>query len=272
MVFKFDPNSTKNWGRWRLRDPTDFVTKGYITKKFDDVGIIYIMGRLKNPDLDEDGEKLYVQAIRFDKNKWTEQDAAKWWNKHGKKFDKYWKNEDWASEKPSKVPRAEALKIAKSFARKIKIKYMAPEKITMDTEFIKDVLIPVGSARRGKEMLGDLDLLITKKITKEDLEGMKDIKILSGGEKTIKIIYKNTRLDLFVFTDPKAWGCAVLHFSGSFGYNILLRKKAKTLGYKLSQNGLIKIDTNRKTTLKTEREVQKKLGVTERTPYERDIY
>lgn len=271
MIFKFDPNSTKNWGRWRLRDPQDFVSKSYITKKYDDVGIIYIMGKLKNPNDDEDDEKMYVQAIRFDKNKWSEKEAAKWWNKHGKKFDKYWKNEDWASKKPSKVSRNEALKIAKSFARKIKIKYIAPEKITIDTEFVKDVLIPIGSARRGREMLGDLDLLITKKIDKKELEKIKDIEILSGGDKTIKIVYKDVRLDLFVFTKASAWGACLMHYTGSFGYNILLRKKAKKLGYKLSQNGLIKLDNNKSITVKTERALHKKLEVRERLPEERDI-
>ena len=34
MVFKFDPNSTVNEGRWRLRDPETFVNTSYIRKNF----------------------------------------------------------------------------------------------------------------------------------------------------------------------------------------------------------------------------------------------
>lgn len=135
-MFKFDPNSTKNEGRYRLRDPKDFSTGSYIRKNFDN-GIGYILGKLKNPDKDEDDNKLYVQAIRFKKDKWTEEAAAKWWNKHGKKFEKYWKDEDWAKETPNKIPREEALKVAKSLARKLKIKYINPDKITIDSKFIR---------------------------------------------------------------------------------------------------------------------------------------
>jgi len=263
MVFKFDPNSTKNQGRWRLRDPDDFVSDSYITKKNDN-GISYILGKLKHGD----DEKFYVQAIRFEKDQWTEEEASKWWNQHKKKFIKHWKDEDWSRRRPIKVEYEEALEIAKSFARKLKIKYINPKKVTIDSKFIKDVIIPVGSLRREKRIVGDIDLLITRKINKVDLKDLKDVDILSGGNIITKLIYKGIKIDLFVFLDKNSWGPALLHYTGGFKGNIYLRQKAIKLGYKLSQNDLI--DKNGKTiTLKTERELQKFLGVTERIPSDR---
>lgn len=273
-MFKFDPNSTKNEGRWRLRDPKDFVSDSYIRKNYDN-GIGYVLGVLKNPNKNEEDEKLYLQAIRFKKNQWTQEEAAKWWNKYGKKFDKYWKDEDWAKEKPTKINREEALKIAKKLSRKLKIKYLDPSKVTIDTKFIEDVIIPVGSARRNKKILGDLDLLITKNFNKNDLKDIKDIDILSGGDINTKIIYCGIRIDLFVFLNKKSWGSCLIHYSGPFNYNMRLRamiKKPKWTdingnNWKLSQNGLFHND--KLIPLYTERELQKKLGVTERKPEER---
>ena len=274
MFFKFDPNSTKNEGRYRLRDKRDFSSGSYIRKNFDN-GIGYVLGKLKNPDKGEDDEKLYVQAIRFKKNKWTEYDAAKWWNKHGDKFNRPWKDEDWAKETPTKIPREEALKVAKSLARKLKIKYLNPDKVTLDTKFIKDRIIPAGSARRGKEMLGDLDLIVTKKIHKRELENMRGIDILSGGDTNTKLIYCGIKIDLFVLLDPKTWGAGLLHYTGSLFYNTRLRamvKKPKWTdihgdGWMLSQKGLTK--NGKAITTYTERELQQYLGVTERLPKDR---
>lgn len=274
MIFKFDPNSTKKEGRYRLRDKRDFASGSYIRKNFDN-GIGYILGKLKNPNKGENDEKLYVQAIRFKKDKWTVEEASKWWNKHGKKFDRYWKDEDWAKETPNKIPREEALKIAKNLARKLKIKYINPDKVTIDTKFVKNVFIPAGSARRNKPLLGDLDIVITKKIHKDDLKNIKGIEILSGGHVNTKIIYHNIKIDLFVLLNPETWGAGILHYTGSLFYNQRLRamvKKPKWTnvhgdGWKLSQNGLF--HNNQAITTYTERELQQFLGIKERTPNER---
>jgi len=274
MIFKFDPNSTKNEGRWRLRDKSDFVSGGYITKKFDN-GINYILGRLKNPGKGENGEDFYVQAIRFKKSIWDEKEAAKWWNKHGKKFERPWTNEDWAREKLSKIPREEALKIAKSLARKLKIKYQNPDKVTIDTPFIKNIIMPAGSIRRGKKLVGDIDLVVTKQIDRDDIKDIKGIDILLGAKITTKFIYKGVRIDMFVFLNPKSWGACLMHYTGPFDYNQRIRgmvKKPKWTdkmgeGWKLSQNGLYKKD--KILTFKTERELQNFLGIKERKPSER---
>ena len=273
-MFKFDPNSTKNEGRFRLRDPKDFVSSSYKTIKTD-IGINYIIGIPKNSQTND----YEVQAIRFKKKLWSKEDAYKWWNKHKGKYKKLWKPGDWNKEIPEKITVKEALKIAKSLARKLKIKYISPDKITIDSKFIKDVIIPVGSIRRNYEnkeyKTKDIDLLITKKIHKENLKDIEGIEILSGGDVNTKIIYKNIKIDLFVLLNPKTWGAGILHYSGPFNYNMRLRamiKKPKWTdihgsGWKLSQNGLFHND--KVITTYTERELQQYLGIKERPPKDR---
>ena len=261
MVFKFDPNSTKNQGRWRLRDPKDFVSGSYITKKMKN-GISYILGKLD--------DKFVVQAIRFDKDKWTEKEAAEWWEKRKSKYTKIWSEDDWREfKRERKTGYEEGIKLCKKVARKLKIKYINPKKVTIDTEFIKDVMIPVGSLRRGKLKVGDIDMIVTKKINKEDLKNIKGFTNVIGGEKIIKFKFENVKFDLFVFLNPKTFGSAALHSTGPFEYNRRLRFKVKNENenWKLSQNGLVK--NGRTITTRTERDLQRIIGVKERNPEER---
>jgi DNA ligase (NAD+) len=76
--FAFDPNSTKNEGRYRLINPKDL--HGYFRiKDKKEKGIGYVMGK------DEDN-KSRVQAIRFDLKVWDEDTASKWWNDNAERF------------------------------------------------------------------------------------------------------------------------------------------------------------------------------------------
>jgi hypothetical protein len=84
--FKWDPNSTTNEGRFRLFPPNELIKDGYFrckkhpwTKEVVD-GISYVMGKR------EDNGKLIIQAIRFDKNIWNEDQAREWFNDNKKKF------------------------------------------------------------------------------------------------------------------------------------------------------------------------------------------
>lgn len=86
--FRFDPNSTENEGRWRLKDPKIYK-KFWRRKDENDAGIGYVMGKEKSG-------KTSTQAIRFNKNKWTEAEAKKWWNKNKSRFTKTWTEKDWS--------------------------------------------------------------------------------------------------------------------------------------------------------------------------------
>ena len=79
--FAFDPNSTQNEGRFRLKPPDDFDPNSYFRRKSSTEGISYVMGKPK------EGGKTEIQAIRFDKNKISEPDAQKWWEQNKEKYE-----------------------------------------------------------------------------------------------------------------------------------------------------------------------------------------
>jgi len=83
-VFRFDPNSTENEGRWRLRDPKKI--SNYRRRSSKIPGISYIIGR------DMKTGKSVVQAVRFNRRLISEKQAAAWWekNKHRSRFRKIW--------------------------------------------------------------------------------------------------------------------------------------------------------------------------------------
>jgi len=80
--FKFDPNSTENEGRWRLKDPKFFSR--YFRLKSKTPGVSYVMGKNSKT------KKVEVQAIRFDKRKINEKQATRWWEKNKHRFRKEW--------------------------------------------------------------------------------------------------------------------------------------------------------------------------------------
>ncbi len=88
--FQFDPNSTENEGRYRLRDPKDFDKESFRRWiKWAGVeapkGITFVVGSLS------DGKKA-LQAIRFNKALWDEAAASKFWDSVEKKpgFNRTW--------------------------------------------------------------------------------------------------------------------------------------------------------------------------------------
>lgn len=276
MTFKFDPNSTINEGRWRLRDPGTFVNDSYIRKNFS-TGIGYVLGKLKN---DPEG-KFVVQAIRFKKSIWSEEKAKEWWKKNKSKYTKLWKESDWKKIPLEKPTVKEGISKAKRIAKLLNIPYLSPNKVTVDTPFIKNVIIPTGSIRRNfKEKdyrVKDIDLVVTKKITKSTVSKIDIFNQISGGEKRIDFVYQNVNVNLFIFLDKNTWGAALIHATGSDTYGKRLRAKVLSqkwkvkdgmgTGWKLSQNGLSKNGKIFKT--KTERELQTLLNVTVRKPEER---
>lgn len=73
----YDPNSTENEGRIRLRDPKDFAEDSfYSTKSWrgkSAPGVRFIVGRLRQT------VKEVEQAIRFRKDEWPDADKAWAW-------------------------------------------------------------------------------------------------------------------------------------------------------------------------------------------------
>jgi len=107
----------------------------------------------------------------------------------------------------------------------------------------------VGSYRRGQTTSGDIDIIVTSKdpkILERWLNALKDAdiiqEVLSKGKSKALLISslpgkKNRRLDL-LYTKPEEYPFSVLYFTGSKGFNTMMRGHALKLGYSLNEYGL----------------------------------
>ncbi len=125
-----------------------------------------------------------------------------------------------------------------------------------------------GSLRRGKETIGDLDLLVAADPAKHGkaisdafvkLEVVSEV-LLKGSTKTSIRTDQGIQADLRII-EPNAYGAALLYFTGSKDHNIRLRERAINMGYKLSEYGLFEEKTDKRIAGKTEQDVYDKLGL-----------
>jgi DNA polymerase/3'-5' exonuclease PolX len=98
----------------------------------------------------------------------------------------------------------------------------------------------VGSLRRGCPIVGDVDLLTTSTVAMGLLPMLVD-EVLVKGDAKVSGRKGEVQIDLN-FTAVEAMGSALLHHTGSAGFNIMCRSRAIKLGYSLSQHGLVKGD------------------------------
>ncbi len=120
-----------------------------------------------------------------------------------------------------------------------------------------------GSTRRGKETVGDIDILVTSSNPKKVIDKfvrMKDVShvIGKGSTKASVNLKSGLQVDLRVLKDSE-YGSALMYFTGSKDHNVELRRIAISRGMKLSEYGLFK--GKRFVAGKTEKEVYRKLGV-----------
>ena len=130
-----------------------------------------------------------------------------------------------------------------------------------------------GSYRRGKDTIGDVDILIQT----DDLEPIADIirkqptvKITMEGTEilrgTVDTLYGNIQFDI-TRANKDEWATYLLYRTGSKGTNLAMRSKAKKLGLKLNEHGLWIGDEKLNTP--TEEDVFRQLGITYLEPEER---
>jgi DNA polymerase (family 10) len=98
----------------------------------------------------------------------------------------------------------------------------------------------VGSLRRGCEVVGDVDLLTTSQEAMGLFPMLVDEVFVQGGAK-VSGRKSEIQVDLNL-TTVEAMGSALMHHTGSAGFNIMCRSRAIRLGYSLSQHGLFKGD------------------------------
>ncbi|MBI4396186.1 MAG: DNA polymerase/3'-5' exonuclease PolX [Elusimicrobia bacterium] len=127
---------------------------------------------------------------------------------------------------------------------------------------------PAGSLRRGKETVGDLDILCAAsrpETVSKKFSAMPFVKqvLAVGPTKVSVLLANNAQCDLRV-VDPACFGAALLYFTGSKEHNVALRERAQGLGLTLSEYGLFRLSDRKQAKPlagKTEEDVYKRLGL-----------
>ncbi len=145
-------------------------------------------------------------------------------------------------------------------------------KILKSTKGVSGVEI-AGSYRRKSETVGDLDILVLGEkaaplAEKNLLKAFENTTILANGETKISfmIFPENLQVDIR-FVPPDSYGAALLYFTGSKDFNVMMRKVAIGKGYLLNEYGLFK--DGEYIAGKTEEEVFEKLGLPVTPPNKR---
>jgi DNA polymerase (family 10) len=122
-----------------------------------------------------------------------------------------------------------------------------------------------GSYRRGRETIGDLDLLVVASDRAAAMDHLEAYPQRSGtigrGETKISIrVGQAFQVDMRV-VDAEQFGAALQYFTGSQAHNIHLRRLAKDRGLKINEYGVFSADNDARLAGKTEQEVYEAVGL-----------
>ena len=130
-------------------------------------------------------------------------------------------------------------------------------------------ITPAGSLRRGRETVGDLDMLVTGKACSNSKQRENLIaKILAfPGIQTVvakgdnKVSFKlRTGMQVDVRLLPaESFGAAMQYFTGSKAHNVALRQRALKMGFTLNEYGLATLEGEKRVAGKTEEEIYARL-------------
>lgn len=135
-----------------------------------------------------------------------------------------------------------------------------------ELEGIEDITA-AGSLRRGKETVGDLDLLVTGPNATAVLERFlaypRVHEVLSQGANKASARIGREGLQVDVRALPReTYGAAMQYFTGSKEHNVAVRTRAVKMGFKLSEYGLFRAADDTRVAGETEEGVYKALGLT----------
>jgi DNA polymerase (family 10) len=123
-----------------------------------------------------------------------------------------------------------------------------------------------GSLRRGKETIGDVDLLVTGPNATAVLERVaahpRVQEVLGRGvnKTSVRLGREGLQVDVRAL-EHESFGAAMQYFTGSKEHNVALRQRAGRMGLTLNEYGLFRLDDNTRVAGETEEGVYRALGL-----------
>src|SRR5580693_10503228 len=132
-----------------------------------------------------------------------------------------------------------------------------------------DHITPAGSLRRGRETVGDLDILVTGTACCSETERANAVQyvakypplmdVIARGDNKISFrLRSGMQVDVRLLP-PESFGAAMQYFTGSKAHNVALRQRALKMGYTLNEYSLADLKTEKPVAGKTEEEIYAKL-------------
>ena len=134
-----------------------------------------------------------------------------------------------------------------------------------------DKITPAGSLRRGRDTVGDLDILMTGKACTTEAGRQEAIAyvakypplmdVIASGDNKISFHVRNGMQVDVRLLPPESFGAAMQYFTGSKAHNVSLRQRALKMGYTLNEYSLSTLEGEKPVAGKTEEEIYAKLNL-----------
>jgi DNA polymerase (family X) len=132
-------------------------------------------------------------------------------------------------------------------------------------EYLKPATVtPAGSLRRGKETVGDLDLLATGPGSEDAIAKfvkhpkVQEVLGQGGNKASVKFGLEGLQVDLRALPEQH-YGAALQYFTGSKEHNVALRARAQRMGLTLNEYALARVETGETVASATEEEIYRAL-------------
>ena len=145
------------------------------------------------------------------------------------------------------------------------------EKLTAYIEKFSGIekITPAGSLRRGRDTVGDLDILVTGASCCTEVGRQEAIDCVAKYPPIMDVIARGDNKISFHLRDgmqvdvrllpPESFGAAMQYFTGSKAHNVSLRQRALKMGYTLNEYSLATLEGEKPVAGKTEEEIYAKL-------------
>ena len=128
---------------------------------------------------------------------------------------------------------------------------------------------PAGSLRRGRETVGDLDILVTGPgcIETESRQALIEhliqfpglMEVIAQGDNKVSFRHRNGMQVDVRLLPPESFGAAMQYFTGSKAHNVALRQRALKMGFTLNEYSLATLEDNQPVARRTEEEIYARL-------------